>query len=168
MKTYGGIDIEIHVFLTLALVGGEGSASCHGHFIPRGKSPSTYWTGGWVSPRTSPDMEKWKISSLPGLRLQSLDCPACSQSLYWLHCYCSFFRQIHTQCVWTGLPPSPFMSARLLFTIEKKLKYFCLFLNMDRHNELTKIFILKCIRCMHLPILPVYFKSIFHVYYIYH
>jgi hypothetical protein len=28
MKTYGEVDVEIHVFLTLALVEGEWSASC--------------------------------------------------------------------------------------------------------------------------------------------
>jgi hypothetical protein len=27
MKTYGGVDVQIHVFLTSALVGGEWSAS---------------------------------------------------------------------------------------------------------------------------------------------
>jgi hypothetical protein len=48
MKTYEGVDVEIHVFLTLALVGGEYSASRSGHFTPREKVPGTRWIGGWV------------------------------------------------------------------------------------------------------------------------
>jgi hypothetical protein len=36
MKTYGGVDVQIHIFLTLALVGGEWSAS----------RPGTNWIGG--------------------------------------------------------------------------------------------------------------------------
>jgi hypothetical protein len=39
MKTYRGVDIQIHVFLTPALVRGELSASRPGRFTPRGKSP---------------------------------------------------------------------------------------------------------------------------------
>jgi hypothetical protein len=35
MKTYGKVDLEIHVFLTLALVGGEWSASSPGRFNPK-------------------------------------------------------------------------------------------------------------------------------------
>jgi hypothetical protein len=37
--------------LTLALDGGEWSASRAGRFTPRGKAPSTHWIGGWVGPR---------------------------------------------------------------------------------------------------------------------
>jgi hypothetical protein len=36
MKTYGGVDVEIQVFLTSVLVGGEWSASRPGKFIPGG------------------------------------------------------------------------------------------------------------------------------------
>jgi hypothetical protein len=42
-------------FLTLALDGGECSASCLGHFTPGEISPSTHWIGGWVDPRTDLD-----------------------------------------------------------------------------------------------------------------
>jgi hypothetical protein len=38
MKTYEEVDVQIHVFLTSALVGGEWSASLPVHFTLRGKS----------------------------------------------------------------------------------------------------------------------------------
>jgi hypothetical protein len=45
--------------------------------------PGTHWIGGWVGPRTVlEDMERRKISPLPGLELQHVCRPACSQSLY--------------------------------------------------------------------------------------
>jgi hypothetical protein len=34
MKAYGGVDVQTHVFLTLALVEGEWSASYPSHFTP--------------------------------------------------------------------------------------------------------------------------------------
>jgi hypothetical protein len=34
MKAYGGVDVRIHIFLTLALVEGEWSASGPGRFTP--------------------------------------------------------------------------------------------------------------------------------------
>jgi hypothetical protein len=46
-------------FFTLALVGGEWSASRPGRFTPGEIAPGTYWIGGWVGPRTGlDDMEK--------------------------------------------------------------------------------------------------------------
>jgi hypothetical protein len=36
MKTYGGVDVNIHVFLTSALFGSEWPASRRGRFTPRG------------------------------------------------------------------------------------------------------------------------------------
>jgi hypothetical protein len=38
MKAYGVLDVQIHIFLTSALVGGEWSASRPGGFTP-GKEP---------------------------------------------------------------------------------------------------------------------------------
>jgi hypothetical protein len=71
MKANEGMDVQIHIFLTSALVGGEWSA------------PGSHWVGGWVGPRAGLDgMEKKKFWSLPGLKLQPLSCPACSQLLY--------------------------------------------------------------------------------------
>jgi hypothetical protein len=39
MKAYGGVDVEIHIFLTSGLAGGEWSASRPGRFTP-GKESS--------------------------------------------------------------------------------------------------------------------------------
>jgi hypothetical protein len=38
MKAYGGMDVQIHIFLTSALAGGEWSASRPGA-LPPGKEP---------------------------------------------------------------------------------------------------------------------------------
>jgi hypothetical protein len=54
MKTYGGVNVYTHLFLTLALVGGEWSASCPGRF-----TPCTHWIGGSMNPKAGlDDMEK--------------------------------------------------------------------------------------------------------------
>jgi hypothetical protein len=52
MKTYGGVDVQIHVFLTSALVGGEWSATCFGRFTPWERSPGIHWVGVWVDPQS--------------------------------------------------------------------------------------------------------------------
>jgi hypothetical protein len=83
MKTYGEVDVQIHIFLISALTGGEWSASCSGRFTPGERAPGTHWIGGWVVPRASlDDVEKRKFMILPGLELRPLTCPACSQLLY--------------------------------------------------------------------------------------
>jgi hypothetical protein len=70
MKVYGGVDVEVHIFLTSALVGGEWSASGHGRFTPGERTPSTHWIGGWVGPRASlNDVEMRKFLTLQGLEL---------------------------------------------------------------------------------------------------
>jgi hypothetical protein len=48
MKMSRRSDVYIHVFFTSALVEGEWSASCPGHFTLGGKAPSTDCVGGWV------------------------------------------------------------------------------------------------------------------------
>jgi hypothetical protein len=59
MKTYGGVDVQIHVFLTSALVGGEWSASFPSHFALGERAPLTHWIGSWVGPSASlDDVEK--------------------------------------------------------------------------------------------------------------
>jgi hypothetical protein len=78
MKVYGGIDVQIHIFLSSALVGGEWSAS-----LPCRFTPGTHSIGGWVSPISGLDnVEKRKFLILLGLELRPLDRPAHSQSLY--------------------------------------------------------------------------------------
>jgi hypothetical protein len=73
MKTYQGVAVEIHVFLTSALVRGEWSASCPGHFTPEERAPGTHWIGGWVGPRTSlDDIQNRKFLTLLGLKHQTL------------------------------------------------------------------------------------------------
>jgi hypothetical protein len=70
MKTYGGVDVLIHIFLTWALVVVEWSASHPGRFIPREVVPGTHWIGGWMCPRSGLDyVEKRKFLTLPGLKL---------------------------------------------------------------------------------------------------
>jgi hypothetical protein len=47
--------------------------------LPRGKSPSIHWIGGWVDRKAGlEDIEK----THPELELQPLDCRVRSQSLY--------------------------------------------------------------------------------------
>jgi hypothetical protein len=59
MKTYGGVDIETHVFLTSALVGSGWSASRPSRLTPREKAPCAHSIEGWVGPRAGlDDMEK--------------------------------------------------------------------------------------------------------------
>jgi hypothetical protein len=85
MKGYGGLDVQIHILLTSALIGGEWSASRPGSFTPGEKAPGTHWIGGWVNPTAGlKDMKKRKFLTLPGLELRPLGRPALSHSLYLL------------------------------------------------------------------------------------
>jgi hypothetical protein len=64
-------DVEIHIFLTSALVGGEWSTSRPGRFTPGERAPGTHWIGGWAGLRAGvDDLEKRKFLTLPGLELQ--------------------------------------------------------------------------------------------------
>jgi hypothetical protein len=86
MKGYWGVDIEIHIFLTSALAGGEWSPSRCGRFTPRERAPATHWIGSWADPRAGlDDVKKRKFLTLPGLELRPLGRPARNQSLYRLH-----------------------------------------------------------------------------------
>jgi hypothetical protein len=54
--------------MTLALVGGERSASGLCLFTPGERSPGIHLIGGWVSPRAGlDDMEKYKLLTAPGV-----------------------------------------------------------------------------------------------------
>jgi hypothetical protein len=77
MKPYGGVDLQIHIFLTSALAGGEWSDSLPGRF-----TPGTHWIRSLVDPRGGlDDVEKREFLTLPGLQLRPLGRPARSQSL---------------------------------------------------------------------------------------
>jgi hypothetical protein len=65
MKTYEEVDVEIHIFLTLALVGGDRSASHPGLFTI-GKGPQS----------SLDTAEKRKFLTLLGREFQPLGCPA--------------------------------------------------------------------------------------------
>jgi hypothetical protein len=70
MKAYGGVGVQIHIFLTSAVVGGELSVSRSCLFITGEKASGTQWIGGWVGPRTGlDDMDKRKYLLLPGLKI---------------------------------------------------------------------------------------------------
>jgi hypothetical protein len=83
MKAYRGVDVQIHIYLTSALVGGEWSASCPCRFTPWERISGTHRIGGWVGPIASlDDMEKRKFLTLLELEFQPLGHPAQTQSLY--------------------------------------------------------------------------------------
>jgi hypothetical protein len=78
-----GVDVQIQIFLTSALVGGEWSNSRPCRFIPRERPPGTHWIGGWVGLRAGlDDLERRKFLTLPGLELRHHGRPARSYSLY--------------------------------------------------------------------------------------
>jgi hypothetical protein len=82
MKVYGGVDVEVHIFLTSALAGGEWSASRPCRFTPEERVPGTHWIGSWVDRTGLDDVEKIKFLTLPGLELRPRGHPARSHSLY--------------------------------------------------------------------------------------
>jgi hypothetical protein len=84
MKTYWGVEIQLHAFLPSALDGGEWSASGTGCFTPRERAPGTHWIGGSVGPRAGLDaVSKRKVlSPQPRFEPRPSNCPARSQSLY--------------------------------------------------------------------------------------
>jgi hypothetical protein len=64
MKTYGGVEVQLHAYLTPGIDGGEWSASGPGRFTLKEGAPGTHWIGGWMGPRTVLDaVMKRKIPS---------------------------------------------------------------------------------------------------------
>jgi hypothetical protein len=64
MKTYWGVKVELHAFLTSAIDKGKWSASRPGRLTLRERADGTHWIGGWVGPRTVLDtVVKRKIPS---------------------------------------------------------------------------------------------------------
>jgi hypothetical protein len=73
MKTYGGVNAQIHIFLTSVLVRWEWSVPRPGRFTPEERAPGTHCTGGWVGPRAGLyDTEKRKFLTLPGLERKEI------------------------------------------------------------------------------------------------
>jgi hypothetical protein len=66
MKAYWRVDVQIHIFLTSTLVGGEWSDSCPGHFTLRERAVNTHWIGSRVNPRVDlDDVERRKFLTQP-------------------------------------------------------------------------------------------------------
>jgi hypothetical protein len=85
MKTYGGVDVYIHIFLTSTLAAGEWLASPYGRFTLEKGRPGTHWIGGRVNPRAGlDDLENRKFLTLLGLEIRTLNRPDRSQLLYLL------------------------------------------------------------------------------------
>jgi hypothetical protein len=83
MGAYEGVNLQIHIFVTSALVGSEWSVSRPGRFTPRERASVNHWIGGWVGPKAYlDDMEKGKFLILSGIEFRPLGRPAHGQSLY--------------------------------------------------------------------------------------
>jgi hypothetical protein len=83
MKTYGVVDVYIHVFLTSALVGDDRLHAPVALNPGKEPPPRALWVGDWVGPRTGKDdMEKRKFLTIPRLELRLLCRPTRKQSLY--------------------------------------------------------------------------------------
>jgi hypothetical protein len=81
--TYRGADVEVHISLTSALVGGEWSALRPSCFTQGEIALDIHYTGNWVGARASLDhIEKIKNVILPGMEPRLLGRPIRSQSLY--------------------------------------------------------------------------------------
>jgi hypothetical protein len=59
------VELQIHIFLTSALVPGEWTTSRSRRFIPLEISPRTHWIGGWVGPRNGLDDRDSNSDPLP-------------------------------------------------------------------------------------------------------
>jgi hypothetical protein len=63
MKTCGGVDGKINVFLTSALVKGEWSFLRPDRFTPGEWVPGTHWIGGCVDHRAGLVLATWRIEN---------------------------------------------------------------------------------------------------------
>jgi len=55
MKTYGRVEVYLHISSTSTLDEGELLAISSGRFIPEERAPSTHWIGGWMDSRAGLD-----------------------------------------------------------------------------------------------------------------
>jgi hypothetical protein len=61
METYGVVAVEIHVFLSSALVGSEWSASRLGRYNSGEGAPVSRWIESWVGSRAALDAVEKRI-----------------------------------------------------------------------------------------------------------
>jgi hypothetical protein len=86
MKTYGIVDVQIHIFLISTPAGGQFHALAA---LPPGKETPTPIESNWVDPDAGlDDAENRKFVNLPALELRLLCRPAGSQSLTLLLLLC--------------------------------------------------------------------------------
>jgi len=79
MKTYWGIEVQLHSFFSLD--GEEWLVSRSCRFTASERDPDTHWIGGWAGPR--PTLDTVSKRRNPSTRREpNPDHPACSQSLY--------------------------------------------------------------------------------------
>lgn len=52
-----GVDVWIHILLTLAIVGVSGQLYAPAHLLPGERVPGTRWVGGWVGLRCYGDVK---------------------------------------------------------------------------------------------------------------
>jgi hypothetical protein len=91
MKTNGRVDILIHVLLASAILGDEWSASRSGRFTSL-REPLCSLVTRLSGPQSRPGRYGVAKTLDPtGTGLQSIDCPARSQSLYLLRCRILYF-----------------------------------------------------------------------------
>jgi hypothetical protein len=82
MKTQEGVNLDTHVFVISALVGGEWSSSRPGRFTRGERALGTHWIGGWANPRAClDDVQKRNFWTIPGLEIR----PSVVQSV--VSCY---------------------------------------------------------------------------------
>jgi hypothetical protein len=122
MKTYEGVDVEIHIFLTSARVGGEWSASRPSRFTSGERAPGTHYIGGWVGLGAGlDDVENRIFLPPPGLELRPIGRPARSQSLYRLS-YPDFVKyQVGDLILLSKLIGDLCLSPRFIIAIKIKL-----------------------------------------------
>jgi hypothetical protein len=73
MKKYGGVDVQIYIFMISALVRGEWWDSRLSRFTPEKKKTGSHWIGGCMDLGAGSDnVEKRKFLTLPGLELRLL------------------------------------------------------------------------------------------------
>jgi hypothetical protein len=75
MKTYGGVDVQIQLFLTSEQAGGEWSDSRPCRFTPSERAPGTHWIGGSIDPRK---VKILKLKKCNDIGNRTGDHPACS------------------------------------------------------------------------------------------